>query len=117
MPVYLESPSIRRIELDHVSEFPAAIRLLQDFPGKVEAIRGGSVLYHASRTLSELLKDQRFDPRRACNPDGGVYFTDLPIERWTNCEVQVAKDLIMFCYEYLEPGDLAKLELAGNGNF
>lgn len=114
--MYAESPCIRRIDPGRTFEFSIPPTLLQSFPGKVQVIPRGSTLYHFSYSLDKLLATQRFDYLKS-HHNGAFYFTDLPIDARTNCQVEIERDLIMFSFGDLSGEDLNKLQRLGQGNF
>jgi hypothetical protein len=73
-----------------------------------------STLYHASKNLKDLLNRNRFDYRMSAH-EGAFYFTDFPTI-YTNCQVSVNQDLVMFLYGELSDQETVNLNAAGNGN-
>lgn len=109
----LEGSPTRGITSD-LLQFPQTKELTEQFPGKVIVIPETSTLYHGSKSLRDLLNRNRFDYRVSAN-EGAFYFTDLPAI-YTNCQVSVNHDLVMFWYGELSEEEITRLNAAGNGN-
>ena len=113
-----EGSPIRKVQGIEIAASPDAeriARLEQKFPGKVELIPAGSMLFHMSRDLRGLVNRGVFDYKMANNKDGGIYFSDL-CALDSNCAVEVSSDLAMYRFDALSDDELFILKSLGLRN-
>ena len=84
------------------------------FPEAVVVRPEGSALYHYSRNLDRLMDRNRFDPAKS-RFQGSFYFTDVPA-LFTNCQVTLNKNLLMYSLNDLSDLQLKQIALQGNGD-
>ena len=93
------------------------LELEERFPGKVRLIPVGGIIYHHSRNPDVLVERGVFDSMQASSGDGSAFFCDMRAQV-SNCQVEVARDLVLVNYSALTWEEMVAIRVEGGaGSF